>query len=248
MAGSVDILAQLPQLESLCERLYNSQASTPPPFFHCASDHINASMQSAPDLLYIVFMCLQISLPLPLLQDAAERAQNEQVLRIFGQSTDYITACKVWSDVCRPGTPLDAVSCRTWHLLLLPHSTDLVHFTADHLGQFTVSLCPTSGIIKPAQGHHRSHAEVQHPFLYAVRQVHVPLENVMQSIYWCIHTLHGALHCSLPIKLDMRNYFMAYLDRCVSSPLPHRVSPFDNRMELRLLSFACLPFVLASAM
>ncbi len=33
MAGSVDILAQLPQLESLCERLYNSQASTQSPPF-----------------------------------------------------------------------------------------------------------------------------------------------------------------------------------------------------------------------
>ena len=58
MAGSVDILAQLPQLESLCERLYNSQASTQSPFFHLASDHINASIWSALDLLLIVFICL----------------------------------------------------------------------------------------------------------------------------------------------------------------------------------------------
>ena len=57
MAGSVDILAQLPQLESLCERLYNSQASTLSPF-HCASDHINAFIQSALDPLCIAFICL----------------------------------------------------------------------------------------------------------------------------------------------------------------------------------------------
>ncbi|CAK0751589.1 hypothetical protein CVIRNUC_002079 [Coccomyxa viridis] len=96
MAGSVDILAQLPQLESLCERLYNSQ-------------------------------------------DAAERAHAEQVLRVFGQSTDYITACK---------TILDNSQSPYAQLLA---SSSLLKVITDH-------------------------------------------------------TL------SLPIKLEMRNYFMAYLD------------------------------------
>ena len=52
-----------------------------------------------------------------------------------------------------------------------------------------------------------------------------PLELLLESIDWCFDPLHGALHCSLPIKLDMRNYFMAYLDRYVSSPSPHRLLP-----------------------
>lgn len=169
------------------------------------------------------------------------------MLRVFGQSTDYITACKVWSRVCMPGAPYDAVSCCLLSSLLTPHSKHMVNLAADHLGQFTVSLCPTSGIIKPAQGHHRSHAKVQHLLLYAARQVCFHLDNVLVPIYWCIRTLHGALQCSLPIKLEMRNYFMAYLDRCVSCPLLHRLLPLHDCRELKLLCFACLQSVLDPA-
>ena len=69
----------------------------------------------------------------------------------------------------------------------------------------------------------------------------------MEPINWWIYTLRGALQCSLPIKLEMRNYFMAYLDRCVSCPLLQRLLPLHDCRELNLLCFACLQSVPAPA-
>ena len=152
MAGSVDILAQLPQLESLCERLYNSQAST----------------QSPP------FIVPQITSTLPY-----------SLLWICSVSYSPVFEYPDNHQVCR----------------MLPKEP-------------TLSKCCAS---------------------------------VLVPIYWCIRTLHGALQCSLPIKLEMRNYFMAYLDRCVSCPLLHRLLPLHDCRELKLLCFACLQSVLDPA-
>ena len=47
-------------------------------------------------------------LSLVCLQDPVERGQAEQMLRVFGQSTDYVSHCKVRRCVCSPANPGNA--------------------------------------------------------------------------------------------------------------------------------------------
>ena len=50
-----------------------------------------------------------------------------------------------------------------------------------------------------------------------------------------IDTLHTALLCSLPIKLEMRNYFMAFLDRYIPSRSLHSLLAFMTACDSFLM-------------
>ena len=52
-------------------------------------------------------------LSLVCLQDPVERGQAEQMLRVFGQSTDYVSHCKVRRCVCSPASPGNAGTATT---------------------------------------------------------------------------------------------------------------------------------------
>ena len=72
-----DLLQQLPQLELMCQRLYTAQVSAG-----------LGPLLGKP-------ACAHTALSDALAQAPQERAAAEQLLRVFGQSTDYIAHCKV---------------------------------------------------------------------------------------------------------------------------------------------------------
>ena len=125
MAG--DILAQLPQLEAMCERLYNSQVRCPwlpspadpslarvscdrsqvicGPGLGWATRHggpaaggrrllASKAGKTAPWTGGSTAHCQRAAVCL-LVQVPQERAQAEQMLRVFGTSTEYVVHCKV---------------------------------------------------------------------------------------------------------------------------------------------------------
>ena len=75
MAGA-DLLQQLPQLEAMCQRLYTAQAGWGLP------SRALGLIAGTPE-------------PGRPPQAPQERAAAEQLLRVFGQSTNYVAHCKV---------------------------------------------------------------------------------------------------------------------------------------------------------
>ncbi len=75
------MLQQLPQVEAMCERLYNAQVSLRYPG---SVDRIRRRQDGHTPRHTPVA-----------LQSPQERSQAEQVLRPFGQSTEYLPHCKV---------------------------------------------------------------------------------------------------------------------------------------------------------
>lgn len=141
----MDILGQLPQLEALCERLFNSQARLPPdagaaPYPHSGVTAVHKRLSIA---------CMQ---------DPLERGQAEQMLRVFGQSTDYVSHCKVRRRVQRPGlgnadasVAYDAYESRASKR---PPG-------AGNPGQLDVGIRAAAGLREPHQGGHGAHAQVR---------------------------------------------------------------------------------------
>ena len=111
-------MQQLPQLEAMCERLYNSQvegtATQNPrlcprglrvPRLPWAAWAGCSTGRGIPSRTLAVCRCYLLPLPrlvcvLPtgaplVVQNPQERAQAEGVLRVFGTSTEYVSHCKV---------------------------------------------------------------------------------------------------------------------------------------------------------
>lgn len=113
--AAAEIAAQLPALEQMCERLYNSQVRGAPIAAACqaglAPCQCLDSAQGSPGRPWIAPAASKAGLGpaaadrhRPRLSAAAaswlvqvpqERAQAEQMLRVFGTSTEYVPHCKV---------------------------------------------------------------------------------------------------------------------------------------------------------
>ena len=81
---AAELLQQLPQLEDVCQRLYTAQVCEQASSAWHAAAHSRAAQSGWPELA-------------PFTQAPQERAAAEQMLRVFGQSTDYIAHCKACS-------------------------------------------------------------------------------------------------------------------------------------------------------
>ncbi len=106
---AADIMAQLPQLEAMASVLYNSQVGGCWVVLHPAGGACRPPAQCAPLQQLCVAICHTaicqcfahgISLSTTssehaLKQVPQERAQAEQMLRVFATSTEYVPHCKV---------------------------------------------------------------------------------------------------------------------------------------------------------
>ncbi len=102
-----DVLQQLPQLEAMCERLYNAQVQSAQGLHgrahqarhsarvsQCRRDRsgaLQSARTSAADTAQRSTPCVL----LPCSQDPQERAQVEGMLAVFGSSTEYVGTLKV---------------------------------------------------------------------------------------------------------------------------------------------------------
>lgn len=127
---------QMPQLEALCERLYTAQVgcgSHAPPLGAFAAGETLPQHAHA-DVFELVRL---LSGP----QNQQERAQVEQMLAVFGQSTDYIVQLKVGSVCSELGQ--FAVKILPTHTLGCRH--------AGHLGYFLQPVCTAHGCHQSAE-------------------------------------------------------------------------------------------------
>ena len=89
------------------------------------------------------------------LQDPQERSQAEQVLRVFGQSTEYIAYCK--ASILSGAFYLEQSD---WHAAV--HKS-LKHYVlaSGYPGQLPVGLCPAPCLCQPHQSCDRAHNQVR---------------------------------------------------------------------------------------
>ena len=165
MAG--DIIAQLPQLEALCERLYTSQArAIVASSCHAPSKALMhrtalpsgpSASYSAPLVLHTPCSTTRLTRHRPPVQDPAERSQAEQYLRVFSLSTEYVSHCKVRQPrgrvrsaaVLRCMCPVVRLMhhwCKRWAACSERRGS---HCVAGAAGQIAVAVCPAPGVLQP---------------------------------------------------------------------------------------------------
>ncbi len=102
------VAQQLPQLEAMCERLYNAQVG---------AQVLPRSVHSAIEWPTLAPTCFAGGSSVA--QTPQERAQAEQVLRVFGQTTEYLPHCKVRIGTASKTCPVDCVMPYQQGLLVL---------------------------------------------------------------------------------------------------------------------------------
>jgi len=145
-------------------------------------------------------------------QNAAERAHAEQLLRVFGQSTDYITHCKVCTGLHKINVKfcyfLSLLSC-DGSLLTDSQQHEVLQAILDNSQSPYAQLLASSSLLKVI---------TDHTLRYGLSNCQDSFDIFLQLQRSSALSLSHAMLCSVPVKLEMRNYFMTYLDRYARYP------------------------------